>query len=799
MANYPSQLRERDELNLRLGIKSSLSQLRSVIASLYVIYVANDKQAQVTYSKESINGSLTSIKLEDNLAQQIDTKFPAAEKISSLVNKTPLFTAQLEALQVGIELFFHLAKINFVASGLSERTGSSRFQKKLAFATNMILVDLYLSSHSSEDVSKLLAAWLEDKPFASKLEDGLKMLLNTFTEETQYKIRDNNLDEIVFNQEGVYDTVLNEGEAISKDGNEPVGPFRIYKSYVASGMHPYLIEQKQEFKLNGSVSRADLENYAQLVSTALDITPRKTTIEREVAEQPHKQQQSSNLLLFQFDDATKFVWECIKLFNKNKELKQLLSSDYRSNGGSTGNYLRINSCFVAQLGQIDIEGFESIYTDEEGYINNGFDAREVDKFAIAVNDVFAGRYKVVIEDNNFKLFKIVALDEPRQQIFFGAPGTGKSYRVEQITEQYGDDVIRTTFHPDSDYSTFVGCYKPTMQELQGELTDQPILDYDSLVDKFKEYLNVPNANITKACTLFGYHYHNSIVRMQEQGRRITDLVNDAYKSNTSYDSVVRGGMACYEEERYIPASKTEIAYSFVPQAFTQAYTRAWLNPSRPIFLVIEELNRGNCAQIFGDIFQLLDRNDKNESAYSIIPDNDLQKHLADQFKDADNIPADIQSGLKMRLPSNLYIWATMNTSDQSLFPIDSAFKRRWIWKYIPIANAELDYKIQVGDKQYDWWSFVEKVNNEIEGATKSEDKKLGYFFAKAENGIIPADTFVSKVVFYLWNDVFKDSYDKTIFKDGLTFHRFFEPNGDPKLEIIDTFLHDLDLKAIGEE
>ena len=511
------------------------------------------------------------------------------------------------------------------------------------------------------------------------------------------------------------------------------------------------------------------------------------------------EQQSSNLLLFQFDDATKFVWECIKLFNKNKELKQLLSSDYRSNGGSMGNYLRINSCFVAQLGQIDIEGFESIYTDEEGYINNGFDAREVDKFAIAINDVFAGRYKVVIEGNNFKLFKIVALDEPRQQIFFGAPGTGKSYRVEQITEQYGDDVIRTTFHPDSDYSTFVGCYKPTMQELQGELTDQPILDYDSLVDKFKEYLNVPNANITKACTLFGYHYHNSIVRMQEQGRRITDLVNDAYKSNTSYDSVVRGGMACYEEERYIPASKTEIAYSFVPQAFTQAYTRAWLNPSRPIFLVIEELNRGNCAQIFGDIFQLLDRNDKNESAYSIIPDNDLQKHLADQFKDAENIPADIQSGLKMRLPSNLYIWATMNTSDQSLFPIDSAFKRRWIWKYIPIANAELDYKIQVGDNQYDWWSFVEKVNNEIEGATKSEDKKLGYFFAKAENGIIPADTFVSKVVFYLWNDVFKDSYDKTIFKDGLTFHRFFEPNGDPKLEIIDTFLHDLDLKAIGEE
>ena len=141
----------------------------------------------------------------------------------------------------------------------------------------------------------------------------------------------------------------------------------------------------------------------------------------------------------------------------------------------------------------------------------------------------------------------------------------------------------------------------------------------------------------------------------------------------------------------------------------------------------------------------------------------------------------------------------MNTSDQSLFPIDSAFKRRWIWKYIPIANAEKGYTIEVGGKSYDWWAFVDKVNNEIEGATKSEDKKLGYFFAKADNGVICADTFVSKVVFYLWNDVFKDSYDKTIFKNGLTFHRFFEPNGNPKIEVVNQFLKDLGLKAIGEE
>lgn len=571
MANYPSQLREREELNLRLGIKSSLSQLRSVIASLYVIYVANDKQAQVTYSKESINGSLTSIKLEDNLAQQIDTKFPAAEKISSLVNKTPLFTAQLEALQVGIELFFHLAKINFVASGLSERTGSSRFQKKLAFATNMILVDLYLSSHSSEDVNKLLASWLEDKPFASKLEDGLKMLLNTFTEETQYKIRDNNLDEIVFNQEGVYDTVLNEGEAISKDGNEPVGPFRIYKSYVASGMHPYLIEQKQEFKLNGSVSRADLENYAQLVSTALDITPRKTTIEREV--EPIRQ-----------DNATA---------NKSDQI-----------------------------------------------------------------------------------------------IYYGAPGTGKSHVVkEQTGEWLNEDedqdlpnVFRTTFHPDTDYASFVGCYKPTMK---------------------------PTTNAAK--TLSG------------------------------------------KEE--------EIVYEYVPQVFADAYIYAYNNPTEPTYLVIEEINRGNCAQIFGDLFQLLDRKN-GKSEYKIKADKDLAKYLSEATdKDGQDILKDkegIKDG-KLCLPANLHILATMNTSDQSLFPMDSAFKRRWEWEYVPINYSEKiksgSFEIKIGGKTYSWVKFIEEVNKHIFDLTQSEDKQMGNFFIKHS---VDEKEFKSKVMFYLWYEVLRD-------------------------------------------
>ena len=166
----------------------------------------------------------------------------------------------------------------------------------------------------------------------------------------------------------------------------------------------------------------------------------------------------------------------------------------------------------------------------------------------------------------------------------------------------------------------------------------------------------------------------------------------------------------------------------------------------------------------------------------------------------------IMKGERLVLPSNLYIWATMNTSDQSLFPIDSAFKRRWDWKYVPIregrdkeTNAPLNWYINTGDKQYKWWSFISKVNELIGSLTNSEDKKLGYFFCKAKDGEIDADLFVSKVIFYLWNDVFKDyGFDDKDFQDEegkiLSFDRFYQDvNGKTNVDIaiVKQFLENL--------
>ena len=309
---------------------------------------------------------------------------------------------------------------------------------------------------------------------------------------------------------------------------------------------------------------------------------------------------------------------------------------------------------------------------------------------------------------------------PLQQIFYGAPGTGKSHSIDEILKAGNYDSIRTTFHPDSDYASFVGAYKPTM------------------------------------------------------------------KTST----ITKDGVKTIEEQ---------IVYRFVPQAFLKAYAKAWQNFDKPFFLIIEEINRGNCALIFGDLFQLLDRDSGGFSSYPIEADEDIRKFLMTDseigFADVDDdyksvFPSDdIWNGRILRLPPNLHIWATMNTSDQSLFPIDSAFKRRWDWKYIPIANGNKNWKIKVAGKRYDWWDFLNNINDIVEAATSSEDKKLGYYFVKADDeNNISAETFVSKVVFYLWNDVFKDyGFDwknkegKPVFKDeegkDLTFKKFFYPDG----------------------
>src|SRR5690606_39161940 len=229
------------------------------------------------------------------------------------------------------------------------------------------------------------------------------------------------------------------------------------------------------------------------------------------------------------------------------------------------------------------------------------------------------------------------------RIYFGPPGTGKSYAIKEELKKLGanaDNYSRVTFHPDYDYHSFVGGYKP-----------------------------------------------------------FTDAEDD-----------------------------DKIKYKFVPQIFTNLYVKAWSNTSEDYYLVIEEINRGNCAEIFGDIFQLLDRNPE----YNIEPSTELRAYLEERENELNKDKTEDEAKVKLlydgklKMPSNLSIIASMNTSDQSLYPMDSAFKRRWDWHYVPIdlKCTESNFTIKIDDvHQYSWLEFLVKVNDKIYSVTKSEDKQ----------------------------------------------------------------------------
>lgn len=197
-----------------------------------------------------------------------------------------------------------------------------------------------------------------------------------------------------------------------------------------------------------------------------------------------------------------------------------------------------------------------------------------------------------------------------------------------------------------------------------------------------------------------------------------------------------------------------ITYEFEPGPFTRILKKAKESPSESFYLVVEEINRGNAPAIFGDIFQLLDRDDDGESEYGISNEAIAEYVYGDKTR-------------KVKVPSNLYILATMNTSDQNVFTLDTAFKRRWSMKRIDnnIDACEfVDYKVCGSDVS--WGAFVKAINNMIiEVSTENlsnEDNRLGAYFIKRTE-LDDSDKFGEKVLMYLWNDAFKYDHEK-IFK-----------------------------------
>ena len=273
----------------------------------------------------------------------------------------------------------------------------------------------------------------------------------------------------------------------------------------------------------------------------------------------------------------------------------------------------------------------------------------------------------------------------RNRIIFGAPGTGKSFKLNCEKDALladGGEYERVTFHPDYSYANFVGTYKPI-----------PCKDSDG---------------------------------------------------------------------------KDAITYSYVPGPFMRTYVKAIKNgrtdAPKPFLLVIEEINRANVAAVFGDVFQLLDRGDDEVSEYPIQASEDIKRYLAGELG---GNPDDYS---EIRIPDNMFIWATMNSADQGVFPMDTAFKRRWDFTYLGIDDSEagiVGKKVILGEGEYrrivEWNVLRKAINNELLTYKVNEDKLMGpYFISKKnlpESEMIDPTVFTrifkNKVIMYLFDDAAK--------------------------------------------
>lgn len=389
---------------------------------------------------------------------------------------------------------------------------------------------------------------------------------------------------------------------------------------------------------------------------------------------------------------------------------------------------------------------------------------------------------------------------PRNLIVFGAPGTGKSFELEENRKhQFPKNYERVTFYPTYSYAQFVGCYKPVMgKKVYGgrngrQADDAKPLSIEDLAQRLKQAYDAASdvePGQTAATLLFAEQY---IDALNAQGKNAAKrVVEKAGLPVTAYTAWLSAGVraATYKARLQANAAtvESEITYKFVPGPFLRVLVKALNNPDENWCLIIEEINRANAAAVFGDVFQLLDRNSDNKSEYSVTTSEDMTKFLEGGEKDGGLSEAgkaklqELTGSIdQLKIPDNMYIWATMNSADQGVFPMDTAFKRRWEFEYIGIDDGEGKVKdwivkpskdgTTVDDKAYKWikgenennkWNDIRKFINRLLTISKvNEDKLMGPFFVKAEavkaedrgaKKVVSAQQFESKVLMYLWED-----------------------------------------------
>ena len=679
-----------DPIDLKLGIKSSLPSVKPTLALLFLMWHEMGRPSELEYATAQGNTIVLRTDIEETLYQRLHeiSDGVTLEQFRDKVNNNLMFKAQLEALLVAFELVWKVAKIRFSDGrpNSAERTGGSRFPKKVWFTLNMDLLDAVCGDDA--DYIKIFFSWLGfDLNADNEKESSIIRFLTIISESAYYKLIDNEAN-VVFNLESVYKAVLSHTDAVDISGDkEAKGSLRILKSALAENLISNISVH------NNAVTAIDadaLRHYADRVAVFHQLEPKvylttpitEPTIDFDALRREWMDQDNQEFILSCLD-----FMKAHGLFT-DKSLETLQDKEqcavlFRHNS-LNGILLRVNPNQPDDEQRKDTNGNTRYYSEkymiaENGYfVSSEWRPDRADARKPLIDWIFALMQEIKFSTGYQSEF-------PRNRILFGAPGTGKSFtlnREKDLLLADGGEYERVTFHPDYSYANFVGTYKPV-----------PCKDSDD---------------------------------------------------------------------------KDAITYSYVPGPFMRTYVKALQNSKtdapKPFLLVIEEINRANVAAVFGDVFQLLDRGDDEVSEYPIQASEDIKKYLAGELG---GNPDDYS---EIRLPDNMFIWATMNSADQGVFPMDTAFKRRWYFTYLGIDDSEagiVGKKVVLGQGDYrrivEWNALRKAINNELLTYKVNEDKLMGPYFISKKNlpegeMIDPAvftRIFKNKVIMYLFDDAAK--------------------------------------------
>lgn len=679
-----------EQVDLKLGIKSSLPSVKPTLALLFLMWREMGRPSELEYATAQGDAIVLRTDIEEALYQRLHeiSDGVTLEQFRDKTNNNLMFKAQLEALLVAFELVWKVAKIRFSDGrpNSAERTGGSRFPKKVWFTLNMDLLDAVCGDDA--DYLKVFFSWLGfDLNADNEKERNIIRFLTIISESAYYKLIDNDAD-VVFNLESVYKAVLSHTDAVDISGDkEAKGSLRILKSALAENLISNISVHNNAVT---AIDAAALRHYADRVAVFHQLEPKvylttpttETTIDFDALRQEWMDK-----------DNQEFILSCLDFMKTHglftdKSLETLQDKEQCAvlfhHNSLNGILLCVNPNQPDDEQRKDANGNARYYSEKYIIAENGYfvssewrpdreDARKP-----LIDWIFALMQEIKFNTGYQSEF-------PRNRILFGAPGTGKSFTLNHEKDLLladGGEYERVTFHPDYSYANFVGTYKPV-----------PCKDSDG---------------------------------------------------------------------------KDVITYSYVPGPFMRTCVKALQNSRtddpKPFLLVIEEINRANVAAVFGDIFQLLDRGDDEVSEYPIQASEDIKKYLAEELGGNPDDYAEI------RIPDNMFIWATMNSADQGVFPMDTAFKRRWDFTYLGIDDSEagiVGKKVILGQGDYrrivEWNALRKAINNELLTYKVNEDKLMGPYFISKKNlpegemidPAVFARIFKNKVIMYLFDDAAK--------------------------------------------